>query len=70
MPKFTYKFDNFWRMSLEGAKCFFFHFAANKAKFSRFRVALDMEQCLDRFYGGYFSGKYSNEIGLHVLHDI
>lgn len=24
---------------------------------SRFRVALDMEDCLDRFYGGYYSGK-------------
>lgn len=24
----------------------------------QFRVALDMEQCLDRFYGGYYSGNF------------
>jgi hypothetical protein len=23
----------------------------------RFRVALDIEGCIDRFYGGYYSGK-------------
>lgn len=33
----------------------YFCFPANKPKYSRFRIALDMEQCLDRFYGGYFS---------------
>lgn len=25
---------------------------------SKMRLALDMEDCLDRFYGGYYSGNY------------
>lgn len=32
---------------------------SNKLKLNKQRVALDMEDCLDRFYGGYFSGESS-----------
>lgn len=30
--------------------------AAGKAAIGKLRLALDMEDCLDRFYGGYYSG--------------
>lgn len=39
-------------------------FVAAKNKFNsnnhhgKFRIALDIEDCLDRFYGGYYSGKF------------
>lgn len=32
----------------------------NLASIGKFRVALDIEQCLDRFYGGYYSGECLN----------
>lgn len=31
---------------------------ARKYGNNKFRVALDIEQCLDRFYGGYYSGNF------------
>jgi len=36
-------------------KCLYFTVPARPLR--RFRVALDIEGCIDRFYGGYYSGK-------------
>lgn len=48
-----------------GLKCVCFVYSAgpknkyanNNSHQGKFRVALDIEDCLDRFYGGYYSGK-------------